>query len=188
MDTILKLQKGQAICFLLTTFPVILKTGNFINMLKFSVSTFQRSAGTPCRPCCRPPNSLKPHCWPNSLIRLTNWTSAIILDFPFFHGAFFKTPEVYADRQISSTEISRFNLLQKPLKKRIQISNSWLRPFSADVSISFRLLSYLNSAAFGFSHNIETIHKAITLLGWKQLKKWLRVIILSDMGKDSESQ
>ena len=108
------------------------------------------------------------------------------IGFSLFHGSFFKTPEVFTDKQLSSTEISRFNLFRAIEKKEPDLEQL-SKTIQADVSISFRLLSYLNSAAFGFSQNIETIHKAITLLGWKQLKKWLRVIILSDMGKDSEA-
>ena len=108
------------------------------------------------------------------------------IGFSLFHGSFFKTPEVFTDRQISSTQISRFNLFRAIEKKEPDI-DQLSKTIQADVSISFRLLSYLNSAAFGFSKNIETVHKAITLMGWKQLKKWLRVIILSDMGKDSDA-
>ncbi len=109
------------------------------------------------------------------------------IGFSLFHGSFFKTPEVFTDRQISSTQISRFNLFRAIEKKEPDIEQL-SKTIQADVSISFRLLSYLNSAAFGFSKNIETVHKAITLMGWKPLKKWLRVIILSDMGrKDSDA-
>ena len=108
------------------------------------------------------------------------------LGFSLFHGSFFKSPEIFTDRQVSSSEISRFNLF-KAIEQQDPDMEELAKVIQADVSISFRLLSYLNSAAFGFSQNIESVHKAITLLGWKTLKKWLRVIVLSDMGKDADA-
>jgi c-di-GMP phosphodiesterase len=97
-----------------------------------------------------------------------------------FHGPFFKIPEKLSVRKISSNEISRFNLL-KIIEQDDPDYNKLAQLIQSDVSISFRLLSYLNSAAFGFSQKIQSILKAITLLGWKQMKTWLRVVILSDM-------
>ncbi len=97
-----------------------------------------------------------------------------------FHGPFFKIPEKLSVRKISSNEISRFNLL-KIIEQEDPDYNELAKLIQSDVSISFRLLSYLNSAAFGFTQKIQSIHKAITLLGWKQMKTWLRVVILSDM-------
>ncbi len=97
-----------------------------------------------------------------------------------FHGPFFKIPEKLFLKKISSNEIARFNLL-KSIEKEDPDFDELSKQIQADVSISFRLLSYLNSAAFGFSQKIQSIHKAITLLGWKQMKIWLRVVILSDM-------
>ncbi len=99
-----------------------------------------------------------------------------------FHGPFFKIPEKLSVKKISSNEISRFNLL-KTIEQDDPDFDNLAKIIQSDVSISFRLLSYLNSAAFGFSQKIQSIHKAITLLGWKQMKTWLRVVILSDMNK-----
>lgn len=53
----------------------------------------------------------------------------------------------------------------------------------ADVVVSFRLLSYLNSASFGFRRKIDSIKDAITMLGWNTLKNWLRVVLLSDVAE-----
>jgi EAL and modified HD-GYP domain-containing signal transduction protein len=52
-----------------------------------------------------------------------------------------------------------------------------------DATISFRLLSYLNSAAFGFPQKIKSIQQAVTLLGWNRMKKWLQVILITDVGR-----
>jgi len=108
------------------------------------------------------------------------------MGFTLFSGRFFKTPEVVKLRKMSSNEVARFNLLRliesedpdfKKLSELIQ----------SDVSISFRLLSYLNSAAFGFTQKIKSVHQAILLLGWEPMKKWLRVILITDMSQNKEA-
>jgi c-di-GMP phosphodiesterase len=108
------------------------------------------------------------------------------LGFTLFHGAFFKQPDTIKVRQLTSNEVSRFNLLhmleqeEPDLRKLAEIIQS-------DVSISFRLLAYLNSAAFGLRSKIESIHQAITMLGWRKIKNWLRVVLLNDMSQKAEA-
>lgn len=108
------------------------------------------------------------------------------LGFTLFEGAFFKTPEVLTIRKLSSNEVARFNLL-----KAIQSDDTDLEALAeaiqSDAAISFRLLAYLNSAAFGFSQKIKSIQHALSLLGWRKIKNWLRVILLADVNQKSES-
>jgi EAL and modified HD-GYP domain-containing signal transduction protein len=58
----------------------------------------------------------------------------------------------------------------------------------ADATISFRLLTYLNSAAFAFSRKIQSIRQAIVLLGWDKVKNWLCVLLLTDMSPSKDAQ
>ena len=43
-------------------------------------------------------------------------------------------------------------------------------------SLTFKLLRYLNSAAFGLRTEIHSIHHALTLLGERELRKWIAVV------------
>jgi c-di-GMP phosphodiesterase len=45
----------------------------------------------------------------------------------------------------------------------------------------------LNSAAFGLRSKIESIHQAITMLGWRKIETWLRVVLLNDMSQKAEA-
>lgn len=102
--------------------------------------------------------------------------------FDLFQGSYFKSPENVPVRRITSGEVARLRLMGivedgdpdfPKLAEAIQ----------ADAALSYRLLGYLNSAAFGFRHTIRSIRQAIALLGWTRLRQWLRVAILSDMGQ-----
>jgi EAL and modified HD-GYP domain-containing signal transduction protein len=102
------------------------------------------------------------------------------MGFSLFQGSFFKEPEHVRDRKLSSNEVSRLNLLRL-MEAEDPDFKALATAIRSDVAISFRLLSYLNSAYFGFRHNIQSIDQAIMLLGWLKLKSWLRAVILLDM-------
>jgi EAL and modified HD-GYP domain-containing signal transduction protein len=110
------------------------------------------------------------------------------LGFNLFHGPFFKEPEYERDRKLTSNVASRLNLL-----RLIETDDPDVKALGAairmDVTISFRLLAYLNSPWFGLRQNIQSIDQAIRMLGWMKLKSWLRAVLIVDMaGKDEMPQ
>jgi len=108
------------------------------------------------------------------------------LNFELFLGAFFKTPDAITVRQLTSNEVARFNLL-KAIENEESDFEALAESIQADVSISFRLLAYLNSAAFGLRQKVKSIHHAVSLLGWQKIKKWLRVVLLTDVSQRQEA-
>lgn len=108
------------------------------------------------------------------------------LGFKLFHGAFFKKPDTIQVRQLTSNEVARFNLLHMLEQKEPDL-DQLAETIQSDVSISFRLLAYINSAAFGLRQKITSIHQATSLLGWRKMKNWLRVVLLNDMSQKSET-
>lgn len=108
------------------------------------------------------------------------------LDFRLFSGPYFKHPDTMVARRLSSNEMLRFKLLQLIEQSDPDI-DALAEAIQADVTISFRLLTFLNSAAFSFSQKIRSIHHAIYLLGWDKVKNWLRVILLTDMKQSRDA-
>lgn len=102
--------------------------------------------------------------------------------FTLFHGPFFKTPQELKVRKLTSNEVSRFNLL-KLIEQREPDFSMLAESIQSDVSVSFRLLAYLNSSSFGLRRKISSIQQAIALLGWQKMKSWLRVVLLTDMSQ-----
>lgn len=105
--------------------------------------------------------------------------------FTLFQGAFFKEPEVVRDRKLTSSEVSRLNLVRL-IEAEEPDFKALANAIRSDPSISFRLLSYLNSAFFGFRQSIQSIDQAIMLLGWAKLKSWVRAVVLVDMAGNAE--
>jgi c-di-GMP phosphodiesterase len=100
----------------------------------------------------------------------------------YFQGSFFKQPEDVSVKKVLTGTISRFQLMGAIEQKDPDFSKL-AETIQADVVVSFRLLSYLNSASFGFRRKIDSIKDAITMLGWNNLKNWLRVVLLSDVAE-----
>lgn len=104
------------------------------------------------------------------------------LGFRLFQGAFSKEPEIVRLRRVSSGQIARFNLL-----KLIGADDPDVGDIAAqiqgDATISFRLLTYLNSASFNLPNRVNSISQAIGLLGWSRVRTWLRVVLLSDISQ-----
>lgn len=117
----------------------------------------------------------------------TRFSMCSDMGFDLFHGPFFKTPsDTITVRKLSSNEVSRFKLMQAIEKTDVDFEQL-AETIQADASLSFRLLSYLNSAAFGLRQKIQSIHQAISLLGWRKMKNWLRVVLLNDVNKSPDA-
>jgi EAL and modified HD-GYP domain-containing signal transduction protein len=108
------------------------------------------------------------------------------LGFGLFHGPFFKLPDTITVRSLASSEVTRLNLLRVLEQDEVDF-DQMAESIQADAGISFRLLAYLNSAAFGLRQKIKSIHQAIKMLGWHKMKNWLRVVLLSDMSQSKEA-
>ena len=104
-----------------------------------------------------------------------------------FEGAFFKQPDTITVHKMTSNKASRLQLLQRMEDPDPDIDDL-AQTIQTDASISFRLLSYLNSAAYGFSQKINSIQHAIRLLGWNKLKNWLRVVLLNEMSESADAE
>lgn len=53
-----------------------------------------------------------------------------------------------------------------------------------DPALAFKLLKYMNSAAFGLKVEVTSFRHAIMLMGYQKLKRWL-ALLLATAGKDS---
>lgn len=109
------------------------------------------------------------------------------LGFTYFQGYFFSKPEVIPGRKLSAGQITKVKLL-KELNDSNTETERLVSIIQTDLSISYRLLQYINSARFGFQNKIESIQRAATMLGRQNLRQWLQVIILSDMNGTDKAQ
>ncbi len=109
------------------------------------------------------------------------------LGFTLFQGYFFAKPQVIPGKKISSNEIAKIQLLKElgnPDFKVDRLSEI----IQLDPSLTYRLFRYINSVGMGVRQKVESVTRAITLLGQRQLSQWLRVVIMSDLAPTKKGQ
>lgn len=102
------------------------------------------------------------------------------LGFGLFQGRYFKTAEIIPGKKLSAHHNSRLRIMNL-IEEREPDLDKLAQTIQSDVSLSYRLLTYLNSPAFGFVRAIDSIRQAMVLLGWNKLRNWLRAVLLADM-------
>lgn len=102
------------------------------------------------------------------------------LGFEYFQGAFFSIPQIQEDAELSASAVPKLQLIRELNNPDCQM-DELTAIISSDVSLSYRILKYINSAAFGLKNKIKSIQQAISLLGLNELRHWANVVIMTDL-------
>lgn len=102
------------------------------------------------------------------------------LGYEYFQGYFFSKPEIIPGRKISANQISKMRLLQALTREDVE-TKELARIIEGDLSLSYRILRFMNSAAFGLAKTLTSVEQAVALLGRRPLKQWIMVVSLSDL-------
>ncbi len=108
------------------------------------------------------------------------------LNFDLFQGYFFCRPDVVEGRAAPDSKLAVLRAMQRVLvAEAVDELHDVIRQ---DVGLSFRLLRYINSAAFGLRREIESVEQAMSLLGLNNLRRWLSLLALSSLGDDKPAE
>ncbi len=102
------------------------------------------------------------------------------LGYQLFQGYFFSKPEIVPGRKVSSAGLAKLRVLRELGREECDLPRL-AKVISTDVSLSYRLLNYLNSAAFGLRQTVTSIQQAVAMLGLRRARQWLMVILLCDL-------
>lgn len=113
----------------------------------------------------------------------SDFETAAEMGYHYFQGGFFCKADLVPVRNIPGYKLNFVRILKEINKPEIQfdeIENILKR----DISITYKLLRFVNSAAFGLRTTVQSIRQALTFLGEVEIKKWLSMIIMSGVGTD----
>lgn len=111
------------------------------------------------------------------------FVKAMALGFDYFQGYFFSKPEILKNKDLSASQVTLMRLVSKINASEFDVS-SLGELISQDISITYKLLTYINSAYFGRLQPISSITQAISYLGEKGFKLFVSLIITSKLAKD----
>jgi EAL and modified HD-GYP domain-containing signal transduction protein len=114
------------------------------------------------------------------------FASAQKLGFSYFQGYFFHKPEVLSASQIPTNQLNYVRILQAASRSVLDPSEieSLIK---TEPSLCYRLLRYLNSSQFGFSSDIQSIRHALTMLGQRETRRWVRLVATLAAGQNTTS-
>lgn len=107
--------------------------------------------------------------------------------YSLFQGYFFCKPVTLNTRDIQGNKLVYFQLLKElhdPLVSFDQLEQIIQR----DVSLSYKILKYVNSAAMGIRTKINSVRQALAMLGRSNMEKFITLVLLKGLsaGKPSE--
>lgn len=105
----------------------------------------------------------------------------------YFSGYFFREPETISQRKISAAESTRLALLEL-LARSEPDTDKLVAAIEGDASVTFRVISLLNSAHFALAKKISSVRQAVLLAGWVHLCAWLRVMVMADLTPSSKAR
>lgn len=104
----------------------------------------------------------------------------------FFQGYYFARPETLKMRRLDPSAQLLMQLfgmvISKADPKTIEAG------FRQDVALSYNLLRYINSVGFGLAHKVESIHRALVVLGHTKLARWLTLLMYSTSSQSAAPQ
>lgn len=103
--------------------------------------------------------------------------------FDFYQGHFFQKPKVMVGRDIPGSKLQYLLILRQLQNENYSIKDV-ADIISHDVSLSYKLLKYVNSAYFGLGREIQSIDGAVAMIGEIDLKKWLSLVMLAYLAED----
>lgn len=107
--------------------------------------------------------------------------------FLYFQGYFFRRPETLTTHEIPANRINYLRMLKavsRPELDEREIENL----VKSEAALCYRLLRYLNSAAFGFANEIHSVRHALAILGEREVRRWIRLVATLGAGQNKPSE
>lgn len=115
------------------------------------------------------------------------YNQAIELGCELFQGFFFAKPEMVKTKTLSPSQMAMAELLYETSKPDLDLA-SITSVFERDVTLSYKLLRYANSAMFKRRNEISTIKQALVTLGFIELKRFMGLMFAANVNPDKPSE
>jgi c-di-GMP-related signal transduction protein len=103
--------------------------------------------------------------------------------FVYFQGYFFRRPEMMNTRDMPANRLNYLRMLQEVSRPDLNVPGLE-RLIKAEASICYRLLRYMNSAMFGFKNEIHSVRHALSMLGERDVRRWVRLVAAVGAGQE----
>ncbi len=102
------------------------------------------------------------------------------LNYHFFQGFFFCKPSILTTKKIPENRLNYFQVLQEINKPDFSFDALEIY-FKRDLSLTYKLLKFINSSYFNLPNKVTSIKSSLTLLGYQTLRKWVTLLALDSL-------
>jgi c-di-GMP-related signal transduction protein len=104
------------------------------------------------------------------------------LGYDYFQGYYYARPEIVSGKKLNPSELTLLNLMA--LLMRDAESGEIEQSIKQSPTLTLNLLRIANSVAGGLRQKVVSLHKAITLLGRRQLQRWVQLLLFAGKAGD----
>ncbi len=109
------------------------------------------------------------------------YQEAIDAGYKLFQGFFFSKPAVMSTKDFRGQTYNYMKILEE-LDVEVPDFHHITSIFESDIALSYRLLKLLNSSAFQTNSRIKSINHALVILGLREIRKWVMLMMMRDLG------
>jgi c-di-GMP-related signal transduction protein len=102
--------------------------------------------------------------------------------FLYFQGYFFRKPEILTAHEIPANQLNYLRMLKAVSQRELDVREIE-NLVKSEAALCYRLLRYLNSAAFGFAAEIRSVKHALAILGEREVRRWIRLVATLGAGQ-----
>ncbi len=107
--------------------------------------------------------------------------------YDYFQGYFFAKPVIMKGRQVPGFKTNHLKLLAQLQQHDLDFVRLE-KLISNDVSFSYRVIRYVNSAAIASSNTVNSIRQALMILGERETRKWISLATLPALAEDKPNE
>jgi EAL and modified HD-GYP domain-containing signal transduction protein len=111
----------------------------------------------------------------------------IELGFQYFQGYLLGRPAVVSSPGLAPTTVTCMELLSRLSKPDVTF-DELVEIVRVDLGLSYRLLRAVNSAAAGLVRPVSSVREALVMLGHRQLRAWILLMVVADASDVVEEQ
>jgi len=140
--------------------------------------------------CAEIPERLKPRglrFLAEKVETVDQFRQALESNYDYLQGFFFSKPVVRSDSTIPGSRLVYLRIMNEINKPGIDFTDIE-KIVKQDVSLSYKLMKFLNSAYFGLTTPITSIANGLALLGMREIKKWVALSALSRLAEDKPEE
>lgn len=109
------------------------------------------------------------------------------MGYQLFQGYFFAKPVIVSRKDIPTNKLQFLRILKDVHAEDVEFKKL-AETIQSEVSLSYKLLKLINSAAFALRYKVTSILQALSLLGIREIRSWVSLLSISSMAEDKPAE